>query len=73
MAEQANAQNSPARIRTPANFPENLQFCKRCARNCARYFDPQPELARLVEGWASLPEPTRRAIVALAEIAGGDR
>jgi hypothetical protein len=40
----------------PACLPENVET--------------DPELARLVERWPTLPEPIRRAIVAMVEAAG---
>jgi hypothetical protein len=64
---------NPFRIRSATDSPENKQSDNDCARKAAPFSADHPELVRLVEGWANLPEPTRRAILALAEIAGGDR
>jgi hypothetical protein len=44
--------------------PETLRYSLRCESQ----FDPA--LARIIDAWPALPEPIRRAILALAESGG---
>jgi hypothetical protein len=56
---------------TSQNGLENQAFPHPLQKAWGESSPPPPELLRVVEAWATLPEPIRRAVLAMVEAGAG--